>query len=304
MKEFSLKADTEDKGMRLDLFLIKKALKKNLSMSRQRIQKLILEGRVTLNNTSLKSHHKVKTGEVYKVIFQEQKLKDDLEPENKPIEIVYQDKDLALINKPHGLVVHPGAGNQNNTLVNRLIFHFSEISTINPQRPGIVHRLDKDTSGLMVIAKNDKSHLSLVKQFAKHSVKRQYVALVKGSMEFDENIIELPITRHTRDRKKMAIGFGNKSRAAKTHYQTLIRTKKASLLVLSPFTGRTHQLRVHLSFIGHPILGDTKYGKNNTFRRLALHATELGFLHPTTNKFIEFSTPMPEEFLNYFKQDK
>ncbi len=167
---------------------------------------------------------------------------------------------------------------------------------VNPQRPGIVHRLDKETSGLLVIAKNNASHLALSRQFAKHTVKRKYIALVKGKIEYDENVIELPIGRHPYKRKKMSAGFGRKTKYAKTYYHTLKRMKDSSLLELEPFTGRTHQLRVHLAFLGHPILGDTKYGSNNEFIRLALHAKSIGFLHPRTGKFVEFSSETPVEF--------
>ena len=191
--------------------------------------------------------------------------------------------------------MHPAPGNYEHTLVNALLCHFDKLSDINPQRPGIVHRLDKETSGLLVIAKNNAAHLSLSRQFAKHSVKRKYIALVKGTMEYDENVIDVPIGRHPYKRKKMSAGFGKNIRYAKTYYRTLKRMKDFSLLELEPFTGRTHQLRVHLAFLGHPILGDTKYGSNNEFIRLALHAKSIGFLHPRTGKFIEFSSDIPAE---------
>lgn len=304
MKEIILKVDEKDKGMRLDIYLLKNALKRNLEISRTGIQKAIALGKVISDIASLKPHHKIRPGEVFKIRLEEKEAPSKLESRDIALDIIYQDEDLAVINKPSGLVVHPGAGNQDNTLVNILLYHMKVLSNVNPDRPGIVHRLDKDASGLMVIAKNNKSHAILTKQFAKHTVKRQYVALVKGNIEFDEDIIELPISRHIKDRKKMCVGFGRKARYAKTHYRTLIRTKQASLIKLSPFTGRTHQLRVHLTFIGHPILGDIKYGKNNAFSRLALHAMYIGFFHPSTNKFMEFSTPIPEEFLDYIKKIK
>jgi 23S rRNA pseudouridine1911/1915/1917 synthase len=156
----------------------------------------------------------------------------------------------------------------------------------------------------LVIAKNNSSHLTLAKQFAKHSIKRKYVALVKGKIEFDENIIELPIGRHPYKRKNMAVGFGQNSKYARTYYRTLKRTDDFSLLELEPFTGRTHQLRVHLAFLGHPVLGDTKYGKNNEFSRLALHAKSIGFMHPHTGRFVEFSSHIPVEFIEFINKHK
>lgn len=303
MKEFSLKVKKSDAGMRLDLYLIKNALEKKLGMSRTSMQKLILQGQVTLNDKPVKPHHRIKTGELFKIKIEEPKPYD-IEPEQIPLDIVYEDSDLAVINKPSGMVVHPAAGNYQHTLVNALLYHFKDLSRIHPKRPGIVHRLDKDTSGLLVVAKNNRTHLGLAKQFAKHTIKRQYTALVKGRVEFDENVIDLPIGRHPKNFKKMSIDFGEKAKFAKTYYHTLKRTQKASLIQLSPFTGRTHQLRVHLDFIGHPILGDSKYGKNNAFGRLALHANYIGFSHPTTLKFMEFSIPIPKEFIDWLEKNK
>lgn len=199
------------------------------------------------------------------------------------------------------MVVHPAPGNYQHTLVNALLYHFKTLSDVNPQRPGIVHRLDKDTSGLLVIAKNNFTHLGLAAQFAKHSIKRKYVALVKGKVEFDEDIIEMPIVRHPDKRKNMSVGFGKKAKYAKTYYRTLKRSDNFSILELHPFTGRTHQLRVHLAFLGHPILGDTKYGKNDAFSRLALHAQYIGFAHPRTGKFMEFESALPGEFVTITK---
>jgi len=247
-----------------------------------------------------KPHHKVKLNDEFKITIEDKKTYA-LNAENISLDVVYEDRDLAIINKPQGLVVHPAPGNFEHTLVNALLYHFKNLSDINPQRPGIVHRLDKETSGLLVIAKNNFTHLGLAKQFAKHSIKRKYIAVVKGKMEFNENIIELPIGRHPVKRKSMAVGFSDKSKYAKTFYRTLMRTNDCSLLELEPFTGRTHQLRVHLAFIGHPILGDTKYGKNDKFDRMYLHAKSLGFIHPRAKKFMEFSCDIPKEFTQIVK---
>lgn len=281
--------------MRLDLFIFDYFKSQGLGFSRTYIQRLIEESKVTANGPSLKPHHKITAGDVFEVTVEDKK-ETGLRPEDIELDVVYEDEDLAVINKPAGLVVHPAPGNYEHTLANALLHRFRNLSDINPQRPGIVHRLDKETSGLLVIAKNNFSHLDLSKQFAEHSIKRKYIAVVKGKMEFDEDIIELPITRHPYKRKNMAVGFSSVSRYAKTHYRTLKRLEDFSILELSPFTGRTHQLRVHLAFLGHPILGDAKYGKNNVFSRLALHARYLGFIHPRTKKFLEFSCDVPKEF--------
>lgn len=303
MKELNLKVEKSDSGMRLDLYLMKNAAEKKLGVSRTSIQKLIFEGQITINGKPRKVHYKIKTGEIINIKIEEPKP-FNIEPEPIPLDIVYEDSDLAVINKPSGMVVHPAVGNYQHTLVNALLYHFKDLSRINPKRPGIVHRLDKDTSGLLVIAKNDETYLGLAKQFAKHTIKRQYIALVRGSVEFDENVIDLPLGRHLKNFKKMSIDFSEKGKYAKTYYRTLKRTQEVTLIQLNPFTGRTHQLRVHLDFIGHPILGDKKYGKNNAFARLALHANYIGFLHPTTLKFMEFSTPIPEEFINWLEKNK
>lgn len=301
MQEYTVKVSPEQTGMRLDLFLAQFSHKNNLGLSRTFIQRLILGGKVTLWNSRLrKSHYKVKADDEFSISI-EVKLANTLKAEKIPLDIVYEDEDLAIINKETGLVVHPGAGNYEHTLVNALLYHFKNLSDVNPQRPGIVHRLDKETSGLLVIAKNNPTHLALAAQFAKHSIERKYIAIVKGKMEFDENVIALPIGRHPLKRKNMSVGFGKKTRYAKTYYRTLRRTEQFSLLELRPFTGRTHQLRVHLAFLGHPILGDNKYGKNNAFKRLALHAQSIGLLHPRTGKFISFNCDAPKEFTGFFK---
>lgn len=285
----------EDSGNRLDIFILDFFKNKTLGISRTYIQTLIRTGKVKLRGQVLsKPHYKIKVDDELTIVIEDKK-KSSLESENIPLQVIYEDKDLAVISKPPGLVVHPAPGNYAHTLVNALLYRFKELSDINPDRPGIVHRLDKETSGLMVIAKNNAAHLALAAQFAKHTVKRKYVALVKGRVEFDENIIELPIGRHPYKRKNMSVGFGEKTRYAKTYYRTLKRSTGFSLLELEPFTGRTHQLRVHLSFLGHPVLGDNKYGKNNDFMRLALHAYYIGFVHPASQKFVEFRTEMPKE---------
>ena len=291
----------QDSGSRLDIFLARFFKEKKMGFSRTAIQGLIRSGKVRIKNTDgLKPHYKLKAADELRVVLDEKKV-TELSAEDIPLEIVYQDNDLAVINKPAGLVVHPAPGNYNHTLVNALLYHFKKLSDVSPARPGIVHRLDKETSGILIVAKNNAAHLNLAEQFAEHSIKRIYLALVKGKMEFDENIIELPIARHPYKRKNMSVGFGPNAKYAKTYYRTLRRGDTFSLLELKPFTGRTHQLRVHLAFLGHPILGDTKYGKNNEFARLALHAQTLGFKHPVSGEYLEFSSALPEEFGVFLK---
>jgi len=298
-----LQVPPEQDKRRLDLLLTDYALHNNLGLSRTNIQKLILRGMVFLNSSSVtKPNHKVKTGQEIRVILPE-KESSGIEAEQIPLEVIYEDDDLAIINKQAGLVVHPAPGNRQHTLVNALLSRFKELSDINKNRPGIVHRLDKETSGLLVIAKNNDSHLKLSRQFAQHSIQRKYIAIVMGRTEFDEDVIELPIGRHPLKRKNMAVSFTENSKYAKTHYRTLKRGKEFSLLELRPFTGRTHQLRVHLASLGHPILGDTKYGKAGFFPRLALHAQEIGFLHPATGKLVNFVSPLPDGFRDFIKEN-
>jgi len=304
MREYALKISDDQEGARLDLLVCAFSKKHNLGFSRTSIQNMILKGRITVNGSgAIKPHYKVRKTDKIKVA-PEDKVKSSIRAEEIPLEIVYEDDDLAIINKPVGLVVHPAPGNYEHTLVNALLARFKKLSDINPQRPGIVHRLDKDTSGILVIAKNNSAHLKLSAQFADHTIKRKYAAIVKGRMEFDENVIEAPIARHAFKRESMAVNFSDKARYAKTYYRTLKRLGDCSLLQLEPFTGRTHQLRVHLAFIGHPILGDKKYGKNDEFSRLALHARSLGFIHPSTGKFVEFTSSLPQEFLRFTAKNK
>jgi 23S rRNA pseudouridine1911/1915/1917 synthase len=289
----------QDEGRRLDVVISAFTHEQKLGLSRNAVQALVESGAVLVDGQPVrKSNQKLKSGQHIGFSYEE------AEPvtvagEDLPLDIVYEDDDLVVVNKPSGLVVHPAPGNQNHTLVNALLHHCKKLSTVNPLRPGIVHRLDKETSGLLVAAKNNPSHLSLAEQFAEHSIRRVYVAIVRGRVNFDENVIDMSIGRHPQSRKKMAAGFGSNPKSARTHYRTLKRTAEYSVVELHPFTGRTHQLRVHLAFLGHPILGDAKYGRQSDFPRLALHAKVLGFVHPATGSFIEFDSPLPQEFKPY-----
>ncbi len=303
MDELLIQVTPLEAKMRLDLLLTDYALQNNLGLSRTHIQKLIRQGKVFVNSKGVnKPHYKLMIGDELQVLLPA-KEKSQLLGEEIPLDIIYEDEHLLVLNKPAGLVVHPAPGNREHTLVNALLGHSIPLSDINPNRPGIVHRLDKETSGLLVIAKNNPSHLNLVKQFAQHSIHRKYIAIVSGKVEFDQDVIEAPIGRHPLKRKDMAVSFAPNTKYAKTSYKTLKRAEDFSLLELSPFTGRTHQLRVHLAYLGHPILGDTKYGKRNNFSRLALHAKELGFIHPASGKAIQFKSPLPVEFEEFIKNN-
>jgi 23S rRNA pseudouridine1911/1915/1917 synthase len=300
-QEYSITVPPESSPKRLDIFLMEFSDSNRLGFSRTFLQSLIKEGGVRVDGQQApKPNHKVKAGQSVSFNVRDKEIKA-LSPENILLKIVYEDDDLAIIDKPAGLVVHPAPGNYEHTLVNALLHRFKKLSDINPQRPGIVHRLDKGTSGIIVVAKNNDAHLDLAKQFADHSIKRKYIALVKGQMEYNENIIEMPIGRHPYKRENMSVGFTKSTRYAKTYYRSLKRTPLWSMVELEPFTGRTHQLRVHLAFIGHPILGDSKYGKQNEFTRMALHARYLGFIHPASGEFVEFESPMPKEFADFIK---
>lgn len=268
-------------------------------MSRSYIRKLLDEGKVFLNNTPVKANQKVKAGDAIRLVCPV--LKDvEIIPENIPLDIVYEDADLLVVNKPQGMVVHPAAGNYTGTLVNALLYYCGDsLSGINGERrPGILHRIDKDTSGLLLVAKNDRAHRGLAEQIKAHSLTRAYKALVHGNIKTDSGTIDEPIGRHPVDRKKMAVTWKN-SKEAITHYQVLERYGKYTLVECRLETGRTHQIRVHLSRHGHPIVGDKTYGvKKETFQLNGqlLHAYKIGFLHPRSGTYMEFESPLPPYF--------
>ena len=294
---YNFTVSQEDLGKRIDVFLTDK-LKDN--HSRTFIQRLILNKDILLNGRAVKPNQKLNLSDTIQVTVPESTA-HQINPEDIKLKVIYEDDDILVIDKPSGLVVHPGAGNLSGTLVNALLAHTRNLSAVNPQRPGIVHRLDKGTSGVMVVAKNNLAHLKLIKQFSTHRIKKKYIAIVKGKVECDEGIIDLPIGRHKRDFKRQAVSFVN-ARPAVTNYKVLRRFDDyATLLELNPQTGRTHQLRVHLAHLGHPILGDSKYGTaaQPDFPRLALHALELGIFHPQTKKFLSFSSELPAEFTKF-----
>ncbi|MDF2883452.1 MAG: pseudouridine synthase [Clostridiaceae bacterium] len=265
--------------------------------SRSFFQNLIEENNVTVNNAAKKSNHKLKTGDKVQVIIPDP-VNLKVEAEDIPLDILYEDKDLIVVNKPQGMVVHPANGNLTGTLVNALLNHCSDLSGINGVvRPGIVHRIDKDTSGILVVAKNDYSHNKLAEQLKNHSMTREYTALVEGIIQKDNGTVDAPLGRHPVDRLKIAVLEGG--RRAVTHYSVLERFNKNTLVCCNLETGRTHQIRVHMSYIGHPLVGDPVYGyKKQRFNLNGqlLHARKLGFIHPTTGEYMEFNSHIPEEF--------
>lgn len=290
MEKQTFSVNQEAAQTRVDVFLTQQLE----GFSRTAIQKLIIEGRVGVNAKPIKPHHCLRAGDEVSIELPV-KQESSLSAENIVLDIVYEDEDVIVINKPSGMVVHPGAGNTTGTLVNALLSHTKELSSINKERPGIVHRLDKETSGLLVVAKNNPTHLALAKQFRKHSIKRRYIALVQGQVTFKEGVIDAPIGRHPFQKKKMAVSFDSRTKEAQTNYRVLKRFPAFSLVELFPKTGRTHQLRVHLAYLEHPILGDSKYGNKDDFPRLALHAKDLGFFHPRKKEFVEFTSEVPLE---------
>ena len=286
-----IKLEVETSAERLDRYLAKSLSKK---LSRSFIQKLIDGGNVLLNGKAVKRNHKINSGDKIDITVPDP-VRTKTAAQNIPLNIVYEDKDVIVVNKPAGMVVHPGAGNFTGTLVNALLHHTKDLSGIGGLlRPGIVHRIDKETTGLLVVAKNDTAHKSLSEQFKAHTVKRKYVAVVRGVVQLNQGTIEAPIGRHPRDRQKMAVTF-TRSRRAVTHYTVLKRFKDYTVLELSLETGRTHQIRAHMSYFGHPLVGDGTYGKRHGFERQALHAKILGFKHPVLKKYMEFESKLPED---------
>lgn len=264
--------------------------------SRSQIQQWLKDERVMVNGTTVKANYKVKSGDQVTIAVPEPTVLE-LTPENIPLEIVYEDEDVAVVNKPQGMVVHPSAGHPNGTLVNALLFHMQNLSSINDViRPGIVHRIDKDTSGLLMIAKNDFAHESLAKQLKEKTSLRKYVALVHGVIPHEKGVIDAPIGRSKTDRKMQAVI--EEGKPAVTHFQVLERFADFTLVELQLETGRTHQIRVHMKYIGYPLAGDPVYGPKKTLpgKGQFLHAQVLGFEHPRTGEFLTFTAPLPEVF--------
>lgn len=285
-------AEAEAAGTRADVFLAAK-----LGVSRSNMQKLLEDGRVKRGEKIIKANYKVRAGEMFVVDIPEPEPIEAV-PENIPLDIIYEDDDVAVLNKARGMVVHPAPGNYTGTLVNALLYHCSNLSGINSAiRPGIVHRLDKDTSGIMIVAKNDAAHISLSQQIQSKTAVRTYLAVVRGNIKTDSGTIETQIARDKTDRKKMAV-VKEGGRDAITDYEVLERFGKYTLVRCKLRTGRTHQIRVHMEYLGYPLVGDPKYSPMKTpfgIKGQALHSHTLEFTHPRTGERMKFEAPLPED---------
>ena len=288
----------EEAGERLDVFCARE-----VDMTRSSVQRMIAEGAILLNGNSAKANQKLKTKDKVTVLLRPA-AEVDIAPENIPIDIVYEDSDIAVIDKPKGMVVHPAPGNPNGTLVNALMYHLSGLSGIGGElRPGIVHRIDKLTSGLIVVAKNDMAHTSLAAQLKEHSARRTYIAIVDGNIKEDCGTVDAPIGRHPVDRKRMAVV--KDGREAVTHWRVLERYGAYTLIEARLETGRTHQIRVHMAHIKHPVAGDVVYGSAKPRLGLdgqALHAARLELTHPATGERMTFKAKVPEYFASALKK--
>lgn len=291
----------ENQQMRLDKYLAEQFPEQ----TRSYLQKLIKEGQVLVNGKTVKSGYQLSKGDEVSVTIPKPK-ELDVEPQKMDLDIVYEDEDVILINKPKGMVVHPAPGHTTDTLVNGLLYHCKDnLSGINGvARPGIVHRIDRDTTGILIVCKNDMSHNSIAAQLKEHSINRRYRALVHGNLKEDTGTVEGPIGRHPVDRKKMAINERN-GKPAVTHFTVLERFGNYTLIECKLETGRTHQIRVHMTSIGHPLVGDEVYGPAKCPFKLqgqCLHAMVLGFVHPRTGEYMEFSADLPEYFEDLLKK--
>ena len=285
-----------DSGLRIDKYLSSV----NEQLSRSYIQKLLKSGLVLVDGKPVKASYQVDEGDVISLDIPEA-VEPEIEPENMDLDILYEDQDVILVNKPKGMVVHPAAGHYSHTLVNGLMYHCKDqLSGINGvMRPGIVHRIDMDTTGVIIACKNDMAHNSIAAQLKEHSITRRYQAIVHGVLKDDAGTIEGPIGRHSTDRKKMSINYNN-GKSAVTHYKVLKRFRQYTHVECRLETGRTHQIRVHMASIGHPLLGDLVYGPGKCpipgLQGQTLHAGVLGFIHPRTGEYMEFTAPLPEYF--------
>ncbi|MFC6038262.1 RluA family pseudouridine synthase [Paenisporosarcina macmurdoensis] len=300
MEDFTYTISEAQKGERID-----KALAMlEADWSRSQIQIWLKDGGVLVNGETVKTNYKVRPDDVIHVTVPDAEPLD-IEAEDLNLEIVYEDADVLVVNKPRGMVVHPAPGHTSGTLVNGLMHQVTDLSGINGiMRPGIVHRIDKDTSGLLMVAKNDKAHVSLVDQLVKKTVTRKYIALVHGHIPHDKGTIDAPIGRDARDRQSMTVVDSGKH--AVTHFRVLERFGNFTLIECRLETGRTHQIRVHMKYIGYPLAGDPKYGPKKTieFDGQALHAAVIGFIHPRTEEYMEYEAPLPQVFTDLIEEMK
>jgi 23S rRNA pseudouridine1911/1915/1917 synthase len=302
----NIEVQPPEAGERLDTFLARK-----IGITRSQVQKLIAEGNVFVNNKDVSQNYRLKEKDLISLSVPDKEVAGLL-PEPIPIEILYKDDYLVVVNKPADMVVYPGAGHNHGTLMNALSYHCKKLATLGgPLRPGIVHRLDKDTSGVMVIALNDETYYNLIEQFKYRKINRRYIALIYGNLRKDEGEISLRIGRSESDRKKMSTRV-REGKEAVTNWKVIKRFSEATLVEVRLGTGRTHQIRVHFASIGHPVLGDRTYGKKVdieiktrgkiSFPRQMLHAELLGFIHPVTGEYLEFSSPVPEDMAGKIKE--
>lgn len=295
-----IKVTEENQNKRIDQFLVEQ-----LQLSRSKIAKMVQNNQILVNGKKTKNSYLLKMDDMIQTEeYQEEPM--NLTPENMNLDIVYEDNDVIVVNKENGIVVHPAVGNPSHTLVNGLLYHSKELSSLNGEfRPGIVHRIDAYTTGLLMVAKNNKAHEILAKQLEEKKTTRKYIALVWGVIKEDTGTIDAPIGRDLKDRKKMAVTDVN-AKDAITHFKVLERYQEATLIELQLETGRTHQIRVHMNYIGHPVVNDPVYGKKKLIDETGqcLHAKELGFIHPTTGEYMEFEAPLPECFINILDQFK
>lgn len=288
-------------GMRIDIALASEFP----DLTRSSVQRLLADGDILVNDGRVYKNYKLCEGDVVEIVIPVPSL-TSAEPQDIPLDIIFEDDDLLVVNKPKGMVVHPAPGNPDGTLVNALMFHCGDsLSGINGViRPGIVHRIDKDTSGLLIVAKNDFAHTHLAQQIKDHSFTREYRAVIHGRLKTDSGTVDAPIGRHKKDRKKMAVTERN-SRRAVTHYEVLDSYPGYTYVKCRLETGRTHQIRVHMAYMGHPVAGDLLYGPKNTPTELngqCLHAGLIGFVHPRSGEYMEFSASLPEYFENFLRK--
>lgn len=301
MKSFVFNVVSGEEGLRIDKFLSEKLAE----ITRSAIQSYIADGEVSVNKKTVGKSFKTKTGDIVSITIPDP-VPLEAEAENIPLDIVYEDDDVIIVNKPKGMVVHPAPGNYTGTLVNALLYHCKDsLSGINGVlRPGIVHRIDKNTSGLLIVAKNDSSHRIIAQQIKDHSFTREYQTVVYGNIKEDSGTINQPIGRNPSDRKKMTVTAKN-SKEAVTHFKVLKRFGEFTHLAVQLETGRTHQIRVHMAYINHPVAGDDVYGPKKVITKLCgqcLHAGKLGFIHPATGKYMEFTSELPKYFKDFLDE--
>lgn len=303
MNSFEFKINNENTALRIDKFL-----SDNIpDVTRSAIQGYITDGCVKVNDVAVNKNYKTRLNDVV-TVFLPDPVELEAIPENIPLDIVYEDNDVIVVNKPKGMVVHPAAGNYTGTLVNALLYHCKDsLSGINGVlRPGIVHRIDKNTSGLLIVAKNDTAHKGLAEQIKEHSFTRQYETIVYGNIKEDTGTINQPIGRNPSDRKKMAVTAQN-SKNAVTHFKVLERFNEFTHLAVNLETGRTHQIRVHMAYINHPVAGDEVYGPKKVITKLngqCLHARKIGFVHPVSGEYLEFTSELPQYFTGFLNELK